>query len=103
LAVVAASVVLVTVPLTLGTREVVLEQLTVGQVRPVAEAWAEAQDWEVAEISLRGDVIHVISVGPDPAPDPAALRAELDAAGVRDLTLDVTLLEGVSETLPATR
>lgn len=103
LAVVAGSVVLVTVPLAVGTRDVVLEQLTIGQVRPVTEAWAEAQDWEVAEISLRGGVIHIISVGPDPAPDPADLRAELDAAGVSDLQLDVTLLEGVSEKLPASR
>lgn len=100
LAIVAASVVVVTVPLGLGTRDVVQQQITIAAVRPVAEAWADQQGWEIADIVVRGQAIHIVALGPNPEPDPMTLRADLDAAGVDSLPLDVTLVEGVSRRVP---
>lgn len=100
LAVVLASVVLVSVPLALGSRNVLREELAIRDVRPVAEQWASERSWEVSDVSMRSGEVHVVAIGTRPQPDPQDLRDALDEAGLEDLDVEVTLIEGGSVDLP---
>ena len=101
LAVVGAVLVVVAVPLTIGTMDVVNETRVLARATPVAEQWAEDQGWLVTEVSFRQGVLRVIALGPPPEIDEAALRASLDAAGLQDVDARVTLVIGGSKDLPA--
>ena len=49
-----------------------------------------------------GDKVVVRATGPAPEPDPAKLRAALDAQGLSDLTVDLELVPGNVVILPGT-
>lgn len=100
LAVVAGLVVLVAVPLSLGTARVVSDRLAEAEATPIATEWAQARNWQVASVQVRDGTIRLIAFGPPPEVDPETLRAELDAAGI-DLDLVVNLVVGGQRRLPA--
>ncbi|MBZ5737966.1 DUF389 domain-containing protein [Nocardioides mangrovi] len=100
LAVLAASMVVLVVPLALGTWQVVQEQLVIAAARPVADDWAHDQGWEVTDIELRQGTLHITAVGRTFKADDAALRAALDDAGLADLPAEVTLVAGGSRSVP---
>ena len=100
LAVVALAVVLVAVPLGIGSAQVLQQQTTILKASPVAEAWASSQGWQIADISYRQDVLRIVALGPPPSIDAEALRDQLDAAGLNDVTARVTLVIGGSRLLP---
>lgn len=100
LAIVAGLVVLVAVPLSLGSARVISDRLAEAEVTPIATEWAQARDWRVASIQVRDGTIRLIAFGPPPEVDPETLRAELDAAGI-DLDLVVNLVVGGQGRLPA--
>lgn len=100
LVVVAALVVLVAVPLSLGTARVVADRLAEAEATPIATAWAEANGWQVAALNVRDGSLRLTALGPPPELDPSVLRAELDAAGV-ELDLVVNLVVGGQVELPA--
>lgn len=79
--VVVAFTVLVAVPLIATTRQVVNERLAETSVARVASDWAEAANWRLLTVDVRQGTIIARVTGPLPAPDPEALRAQLDAAG----------------------
>lgn len=97
--VVGGSLLLVAIPLAVGSASVVREQVLVTRAEPVADAWGEAQGWQVQDVYVRGGTLHVVALGSLPEADPDVLRAELDAAGLRDVDVDVTLVVGGTTTL----
>ncbi len=97
---VAALVVLVAVPLSLGTARVVADRLAEAEASPIATAWAEARGWRVASLQVRDGTLRLIALGPPPEVDPETLRAELDAADL-DLDLVISLVVGGQRELPA--
>ncbi|WP_205859746.1 DUF389 domain-containing protein [Phycicoccus endophyticus] len=101
LAIVAGSIILVAVPLAVGSRNVVQEQTAVAAARPVAQKWAADQGWTVTDVFLRAGVLHIVSIGRPPEADAESLRAALDRAGLADTDVDVTLVVGGSVVLPA--
>lgn len=100
LALIAGILVLIAVPLGIGSWQVYRQQTILAAAEPVATAWAESEGWLVNEVSYRGDVLRIIAVGPPPEADGTALRAALDDAGLADVDARVTLVIGGSRDLP---
>ncbi|WP_433787836.1 TIGR00341 family protein [Actinomycetospora sp. CA-101289] len=100
-AVVAGFVVLVAVPLGVGSYQVFTDSTTLAGVRPVAERWATAGSWQVVDVSDTADGVRVEVLGPPPGPDVALLRQELDRAGYGDVAVQVALVFGGTRELPA--
>jgi uncharacterized hydrophobic protein (TIGR00271 family) len=101
LAPVVVLVVLVSVPLALGSASIARDELLALQARPIADAWATAAGWEAETVEAANQVIVVTVVGQSPEPDAALLRQQLSAAGLADAGLTVRLAEGGIETCPA--
>jgi uncharacterized hydrophobic protein (TIGR00271 family) len=101
MAVVAGFVLLVAVPLGVGSYRVFTSSTTIAGVRPVAAQWASAQSWRVAGVTGNADAVQVDVIGPAPAPDVAVLRRELDDAGYADVAVQVSLVVGGTQELPA--
>ena len=99
---VGAMVLLVAVPLAFGSSQVYREQHIIAQAKPVASTWAGAQGWQVTEVAYRQNALRVVALGPPPEADAGSLRAALDAAGLSDVDVRVTLVVGGSKDLPAT-
>lgn len=68
-------------------------------IRDAAQTWGEPQGWSLMTLTRSGDEIVLRMTGPEPVPDPAGLRAELDAAGLAWLTVQVELMPGLFTTL----
>jgi uncharacterized hydrophobic protein (TIGR00271 family) len=100
-AVIAALLVLVAVPLTLGSYQVLSDQRTIGAARPVAERWADAQGWEIVSVGLQQGELQIAAAGPPPAADVEPLRDALDTAGLADVPVRVSLVVGGTWELPA--
>ncbi|MFO7776724.1 MAG: DUF389 domain-containing protein [Nitriliruptoraceae bacterium] len=100
LAIVAGLVLVVAIPLSIGTTRVIADRIAEAEATPIATEWAQARDWRIASVEVRDGTIRLIAFGPPPEVDPAQLRAELDAAGI-DLDLVVNLVAGGQRRLPA--
>jgi uncharacterized hydrophobic protein (TIGR00271 family) len=98
-----AAVGLVAVPLAVGSSVVVQQEAVLTRANPVATAWADAQGWQVSEISVRQGVLRIVALGPPPVIREDGLRAALDRAGLADVDARVTLVLGGSRDLPAKR
>ena len=94
LATVAVLVVVVLVPLAIGTANVTLDQKLKVQATPIAQSWAARAGWEVAVVSVQNGVISVTALGPPPDIEAATLRKELNAAGMSDYDLVIRLVVG---------
>ena len=66
LAIVVALVILVAIPLGIGSLNVALDQLTATKARPVASAWAAKSGWQVATVEVVNRTIVVTALGPPP-------------------------------------
>lgn len=82
---VALMVILVAIPLAFTSRQVTITERRERDVEAVAERWAHDADWDVLAVDTHGDVLVVRAGGPLPAPDPTALRASLDQAGLDEV------------------
>ena len=100
LAVIALTVVLVAVPLTIGSAQVAHQQTVISLARPVAQSWASSQGWQIGDLSYRQDTLRILALGPPPSIDADTLRDQLDAAGLSDVDARVTLVIGGSRYLP---
>jgi len=69
-------------------------------VQAVAEHWANDAGWSVIGVTVRGDQVLVDTTGPNPAPDLAVLRQDLDAAGLASLDVRVSLVTVSYQPLP---
>jgi uncharacterized hydrophobic protein (TIGR00271 family) len=92
----------VAVPLGYGTWQIEQQERLVSEVQPVATAWAPAQGWTVTDVTYQQNAVQITAVGQPPEASPASLRAALDAAGLADGDVHVTLSLGGSLDLPAT-
>ncbi|WP_432479944.1 DUF389 domain-containing protein [Nocardioides sp. GXQ0305] len=99
LAAVAASLLLVAVPLGIGSVSVLRDQQLVSTSQPVVHDWAQAQEWTVTDLTVRNGRLRVEAVGLLPEPDTSSLRKDLDDAGLGDVAVDVELLLGGQRTL----
>jgi len=101
LATVVALLVLVLVPLAIGTSNVAADQQAQATATPIAQAWAARAGWQVAVVNVQNDVISVTALGPPPDVEPATLRKELDVAGLSKLDLVIRLVVGGTRVCPA--
>jgi uncharacterized hydrophobic protein (TIGR00271 family) len=102
LAAVVAGVLVVAVPLGIGSHKIVQQSLIIAEAQGAAEKWAERQGWQIAEVEFSDDVLVILALGPPPEADAATLRADLDEIGLQDVDVRVTLVVGGSADLPAT-
>ena len=82
----------VLVPLWINSQRI--DQTTVRQsdVQAVAEHWATDSGWSVVSVTATGDRVLIDATGPNPAPSLAALRQNLNAAGLAGLDVRVSLV-----------
>jgi uncharacterized hydrophobic protein (TIGR00271 family) len=97
LAIVGGLVVLVAIPLTLGSRTVANDERIANMVRPMAEAWARDAHWQVTTVETKNGTIVVTALGMPPQAQPAKLRAALNEGGLQDANLKVRLVVGGSQ------
>lgn len=100
LGVVIGAVGLVAVPLLVGSVTAAQDQIVVQRATPVVESWAIAQGWIASSVTVRQGELRIIAVGPPPEADLAALRRNLDAAGLAGERARVTLVIGGTRELP---
>ena len=97
---IAAFVVAVTVPLAVDTESITSQELLNTNVTTVATRWAARAGWQVDLVDTTEDAVMVRATGPLPLPDPRALRAELDANGMRSTRVQLQLDPITSVDLP---
>lgn len=103
LSVIIGMVVLVTVPLSIGTLKIVLDQRIQFIATPIAQDWAQAEGWDVEQVEVNSNVVSVSALGQPPEIDPTVLRQQLDDAGLSSTDLEVELVVGGSEDYPGTK
>ena len=98
--VIAAFLLAVIIPLTISSNRI--DQTTIRQtdVQAVAEHWASGAGWSVTGVTATGDQVLIQATGPNPAPGLAALRHDLDAAGLNGLRVRVSLVPASYKPLP---
>jgi uncharacterized hydrophobic protein (TIGR00271 family) len=94
MAVVVSLVVVVAIPLGIGSLNVALDQLTAVEARPVAESWAAKVGWQVATVEVVNRTIVVTALGPPPEVAVDDLRKALNDAGLAANDLSVRLVVG---------
>jgi len=90
-------VVVIAIPLAGTTARTTATHAESRRVADVVRAWADARSWKLRVVEPQEGGFRVVVAGPLPAPDPAALRAALDAAGSAgtDIALDLVPEEHV--------
>lgn len=99
IATVIVGVIVLAVPLGVGSTLVVQQELIVSKATPVANDWAQSRGWQVQNISYSQNVLRIVALGPPPSIDETGLRQELDAAGLEKVDARVTLVIGGSKDL----
>ena len=97
------SVAVIAIPLATGSAVVLQQELILSRAAPAANAWAEAQGWQISDISFRQGTLRVIALGPPPSIQEVGLRERLDQAGLADVDARITLVLGGSRDLPGHR
>jgi uncharacterized hydrophobic protein (TIGR00271 family) len=82
----------IAIPLAAASRSLTDETRDAAKVEKVAVRWAEPAGWHVDQVDPSSTRVVVHASGPLPAPKTSALRAELDAAGLRRLAVRVELV-----------
>ena len=100
IAVIAVLLLAVIVPLTISSNRI--DQTTIRQsdVQAVAAHWAAGAGWSVTGVTATGNQVLIQATGPNPAPGLAALRQDLDAAGLNGLDVRVSLVPASYQPLP---
>jgi len=101
LATVAFFVLVVLVPLGIGTANVTADQQLQAKATPIAQAWAARAGWQIAVVGAQNNTISVTALGPPPDIEAATLRKELDDAGMSGADLVIRLVVGGTRVCPA--
>ncbi|HSN06165.1 MAG TPA: DUF389 domain-containing protein, partial [Candidatus Angelobacter sp.] len=101
LALIAALVVVVMVPLGVASRGLAADVALANEARPVAESWAASAGWQVTVVDAASSVVSVTALGPPPTIDPALLRQALNDHGMSDAGLTIRLVVGVTRSCAA--
>ncbi len=94
IAVVAGLLVVVIVPLFIGTIRVAYDQYVQRQVEPVAASWATSIGWDVTDVRVVNGDIEIVALGPPPEAKADGLRVALNEAGFGTNDLTVRLVDG---------
>lgn len=93
--------VLVAVPLTVGSMRVIADNRLEANATPIATKWAEDADWEVDSIRASHGVLTVSVLGRPPEADAEQLRRLLNQSGMAQHALVLRLAEGGSKVCAA--
>ena len=93
--------VLVAVPLAINSRRTDSTTVRRQDVQAVAQHWADKAGWAVVAVSANGKQVLIRATGPDPAPSTAALRQDLDDAGLSSVPAQVSLEPATYQAVPA--
>jgi uncharacterized hydrophobic protein (TIGR00271 family) len=93
--------VLVVIPLAINSRRTDATTVRQQDVQAVAQHWADKAGWAVVAVSASGNQILIRATGPDPAPDTATLRQDLDDAGLSSVSARVSLAPATYQAVPA--
>ena len=93
--------VLVAIPLAINSRRTDTTTVRQQDVQAVAQHWADKAGWAVVAVSASGNQILIRATGPDPAPDTATLRQDLDDAGLSGVSARVSLAPATYQAVPA--
>jgi uncharacterized hydrophobic protein (TIGR00271 family) len=99
-AVVAALLLVVIVPLWINSDRIDKTNVRQSEVQAVAGRWADDAGWSVTGVTASGDQVFVEATGPAPAPSLPVLRRDLDAAGLDGLDVRVSLVPASYKTVP---
>lgn len=100
LAAVVAMVAVVAFPLALGTLKVFRENLLKFDSAPVAEEWAQANNWRLIDLQVDEQEVLVTAIGPLPKLTSDVLRKAFDEAGLSDIGLTIKLIVGDTQHIP---
>ena len=101
LALVGATVVVVAIPLSLGTVSVALDEQLAARATPLADEWARDNNWVVTTLTATDGQVVITALGSLPDADAAELRKRFNDNGLADADLVVRLVIGGSATCPA--
>jgi hypothetical protein len=87
-------------PLWINSDRIDKTRIRQGDVQAVAEHWASDAGWSVVGVTATGNQVLVDATGPEPAPELAILRQDLDAAGLTGLDVRVSLVTVSYQPLP---
>jgi hypothetical protein len=90
----------VLVPLWINSERIDKTTIRQADVQAVAEHWVSEAGWSVIGVTATGDRVLIDATGPNPAPDLAKLRQDLDAAGLGGLDVRVSLVTVSYQPLP---
>jgi hypothetical protein len=93
-------VVVLSVPLAVSSVRISRDAIAGANVAPVARQWAAAAGWRVASVRSTRAGVEVVAAGAPPAPDPQSLRRALDATGLGEVHVIVTLVPSERVDLP---
>ncbi len=93
-------VLLLCVPLSITTVNESRDEVDRANVTPVAQRWARTAGWRIVSVASGTSGVEVQAEGGLPAPDPQALRHQLDAAGLSNLHVVVLLVPSEQVDLP---
>ncbi len=102
LAAVVGVVTLIAIPLSYQTQQLFQENLLMFRVGPIAQDWAQSNDWQIADLKVNGNLLTVTALGAPPEISATQLRESLDDAGYQDVNLTVDLVVGGTQSLPGT-
>jgi uncharacterized hydrophobic protein (TIGR00271 family) len=101
IAIIAGMLVVVMIPLAIGTINVAYDQYVQRTAEPIATQWAAEAGWEAAGVQVLNREIVVTAIGPAPVIRADGLRASLNAAGLSINDLVVRLVDGDTVVCPA--
>jgi len=101
IALIAGLIVVVMIPLAIGTLNVAVDQLIQQKTEPIAQKWAAEAGWQVTTVQVVNREIVITALGPPPEVKVDELRAQLNAAGYEKNDLLVRLVVGGTRICPA--
>lgn len=101
LAIVAALVLVVAIPLGYGTIAVAMDEQLASRAKPVAEQWASQNQWVVTTLTVTDGQVVITALGSPPSADVTTLRQMFNDSGLAEAGLVVRLVLGGSATCPA--
>jgi uncharacterized hydrophobic protein (TIGR00271 family) len=90
--VIVLSLVVISIPLALTSRQITRTTSTESSVTAVVTPWAQARGWKIESVTSRPEGVVVRTTGPLPEPDARPLTDALRAAGLGDTTVLVELV-----------
>ena len=95
------SVLVLAIPLGIGSALVAQQEVVLARAAPAANEWAQSQGWQISDITFRQGTLRIVALGPPPTIQETGLRERLDEAGLVGIDARITLVLGGSRDLPA--